>query len=83
MDPTNTLLIPESEIEFGNRDIPFNISGGFGDIFVGFHQKFGEVAVKRLRSSSDSDPTEEAKSIRVSSLPNSCVQNSVLTFVLP
>lgn len=66
MDPLNPILIPEDEIEFESREIPFNTSGGSGDIFVGQHPTVGTVAVKRLRFSRDS--TAEADSIRVSFL---------------
>lgn len=41
-------LIGPDEISFETPDLPFNTSGGYGDLFVGRHNRIGKVAVKRL-----------------------------------
>ncbi|KAG8915185.1 hypothetical protein FRC00_006842 [Tulasnella sp. 408] len=52
--PTNSLLTTYSDDNFGQfiSDMgpqPIHINGHFGDVFKGFHQTVGEVALKRLR----------------------------------
>lgn len=39
---------------------PFNTSGGSSELYVGFHETAGKVAVKRLRYLSDQEEEEEA-----------------------
>lgn len=45
-------LVVAGDITF-DPTTPKNTKGGFGDLFVGFHRKHGEVALKRLRQSDD------------------------------
>lgn len=63
---SNPLVIEESDITFPTPRRPFNITGGSGDLFVGYHATAGKVAVKRLRLSTEM--TDEEDVVRVSTL---------------
>lgn len=58
------IIIEEHRIAFEIPEVPFNTSGGAGDVYLGVHDTVGQVAVKRLRFSNETSNDEDA--IRVS-----------------
>lgn len=69
-DPSGPNLIAEHDITFDQPDVPFNTSGGSGDIFLGIHRTEGKVAVKRLRCWDEMDSEGEDDAVRVSCAPS-------------
>lgn len=55
----DALIIAKNDLAFDTPDIPINRSGGTGDIFVGYHVTAGQVAVKRVRLSSEADKDKD------------------------
>lgn len=52
---TLPLLIKEHDLTIETPNMPFTLSGGCADLFVGHHRVSGKVAVKRLRLSEQMD----------------------------